>query len=173
MPPEAISPCSSCHFNSLYFTYMQRLEGCQWNHNKCSSASTLFGGDGTVAPSSNPFLQSWEQCCWVLKRLAEGTDLCHTDVQMAVLTLTCETGQQCLTGETYLVAVEHRDESCWRCRQSCALQFVSGAGSLHSPSPGLLDPSFAGSVGLVWPWKLTWGKFLKLLFFPPTLFLLH
>lgn len=57
MPPEAISPCSSCCFNSLYFTYMQRLEGCQWNHNKCSSASTLFGGDRTVAPSSNPFFQ--------------------------------------------------------------------------------------------------------------------
>lgn len=74
--------------------------------------------------------------------------------------LTCETAQQLLSGETYLSAVEHWNESHWRCRQP------------PLPSPGLSEPSGAVSRACL-TMKTHRGWDSEATFFSLTLFLLH
>lgn len=132
MPPEAINPCSSCHFNSLCFTYLQRLQGCQWNHNKCSSVSTLFDETGQwlllQTPSSKAKSNAAGFSGW-------------------------QRGQACVTQMFkwlcwhWLVKLS---SSFWLGKPimqqwSIGINPIEGAGSLHSPSPGLLEPPLAVS----------------------------
>lgn len=151
MPPEVINPCSSCHFNSLYFTYLQRLEGCQWNHNKCSSASMLFDETGqwlllqtpsSKAKSNAAGLSGWQRARACVTQMYER--LCwHWLVKL---------GSSCWLGKPILQQ--------W----STGMNPTEGVGSLHSPLQGSWS-LLVMCQGLVLPWKLTWSEILKLLFF--------
>lgn len=139
IPLEAINPSPSCHFNSSSFRSPQRLQVCQWNCNKGSSAPALFGERGQAAPPPDSFPQSPEQRCGLLPWLVAGTGLCHP----AVPTLSCENRFRLGKPVLHLrSAGVHPAEGV----NSPVLfvQLVPGAGSLHSPSPRRPEPSLAG-----------------------------
>lgn len=112
--------------------------------------------DRTVAPSPNPSSKSEGSTAGFSAQ--HRRQACVT--QMAMLTLTCETGWQLLTEETYLAAVDHWDEFHWGCRQ-LLLTLSRALGAISCCVKGL--SYHVNSHGVRF-----WSYFFSL-----TLFLLH